>query len=79
MEALLTLVVMGSVAAIAIPLAVLLEWWSVRGLLLLAVMHARSKTTCPESVPKLPAGRGSKPLANPLAGGLATAAARPPC
>ena len=31
----MTLVVLGSVAAVAIPLAVLLEWWSVRGLLTL--------------------------------------------
>ena len=41
MEGLTTVVVLGSVAAVAIPLAALLEWWSVRGLLALVAMHSR--------------------------------------
>jgi hypothetical protein len=40
MEALMTLVVMGSVAAMAIPLAALLEWWSVRAVLALVGMRS---------------------------------------
>jgi hypothetical protein len=33
MEGLLAIATMGTVALVAIPLAVVLEWWSVRGLL----------------------------------------------
>jgi hypothetical protein len=39
----MTLVVLGSVAAVAIPLAALLEWWSVRALLTLVGEHARDR------------------------------------
>ena len=40
MEGLMTLAVLGSVASVAIPLAVLLEWWSVRTLLALIGNHS---------------------------------------
>jgi len=44
MERLMTLVVLGSAAAIAIPLAVLLEWWSVRAVFALAAALMRPKS-----------------------------------
>ncbi len=53
----MTLVVLGSVAAVAIPLAVLLEWWSVRGLLALLATHTRPKSSSVVTVAQVPAGR----------------------
>ena len=68
MEGLMTLVVLGSVAAVAIPLAVLLEWWSVRGLLALVATHSQPKRqrfvaqACPERSRRVPARRAATGL-----------------
>lgn len=56
MEALMTLVVMGSVAAVAIPLAALLEWWSVRAVFALVNEHsAKREKNCRGSALARPA------------------------
>jgi hypothetical protein len=42
-ERLMMLAVFGSVAAVAVPLAMLLAWWSVRGLLALVWRHSAER------------------------------------
>jgi hypothetical protein len=57
-EALMTLVVVGSVAAVAIPLAALLEWWSVRAVLALAAAYMRPKPRSVIAVAQVPSAAG---------------------
>lgn len=58
MEALMSLVVLALVAAVAIPVAALLEWWSVRGVLALAAALMRPKLPSVVAVAQVPSAAG---------------------
>lgn len=61
METLMSVVVMGLVAAVAIPLAALFEWWSVRAVFALVGMRrAKGNTNCRGSALARPASHATE-------------------